>query len=348
MGAMTQWAHSMGWFLLALLHSPTFWTGAGSIGTIATLFLIYKQIAGARNVTAYEFLRKEDDRFNSPQMKKHRANLARLLISSPNFKLLDEESACGVCGYFEDLGLLLRRGITPKYLTWTMFDYRVLRYWKLLEPYIETCRKETGDDTYYREFEYLYNQMLRFETKMTRRGSVAVGDADLKKYVHQEIRAELRFFRLSDLGRVMEIERSSFDIDAYTEDRFRDIYKNHPEGFRVAEVLGTVVGYIAATISDEAGEIDSMAVDRDYRHLGIGHQFLERTLRYFESAHPELKVYSLEVRTTNETAIRLYEKMGFKTTAILKGYYKDHADAFVMQKPIKLAAGKAADDPRIS
>lgn len=136
--------------MLGLLHSPTFWTGAGSIGAIATLCFIYKQIAGARNVSAYEFLRKEDDRFNSPKMKNHRANLARRLILFPDtLGLLDEDCACGVCGYFEDLGLLLRKGITPKYLTWTMFDYRVLRYWTLLRPHIVYYRDRKQDDTYY-------------------------------------------------------------------------------------------------------------------------------------------------------------------------------------------------------
>lgn len=332
MDVVSSWLYEVQTFLSGLLHSPTFWTGAGSIGTIATLTFIYQQIAGARNVSAYEFLRKEDDRFNSPQMKKHRANLARLLLSSPDFRLLEVESAVGVSGYFEDIGLLLRRRITPKYLTWTMFDYRVLRYWKLLEPYIRVCREQNKDNTYYREFEYLYNQMVWFERRMTKRKDVDVGDAELKTYLQQEIRIELRPFRLPDLGRVMEIERSSFDVDAYSEDRLRELYKMHPGGFRVAEVLGNVVGYIAATVTEDTGEIDSMAVDRDYRRLGVGEQLLKRTLEYFGHIHPELKVYSLEVRTTNQTAIRLYEKMGFKRKEIREGYYRDAADAIVMQK----------------
>lgn len=166
---------------------------------------------------------------------------------------------------------------------------------------------------------------------MTKRKNVDIQSAELKEYLREEMRVELRPFRSSDLGRVMEIERSSFDVDAYSEDRFRDLYKMHPGGFRVAEVLGNVVGYIAGTTSGAVGEIDSMAVDPDYRRLGIAEELLRRTLKYFQDLHPELKTYSLEVRTTNEPAIHLYKKMGFHAKDRLTGYYKDNADAFMMQ-----------------
>ena len=45
----------------------------------------------------------------------------------------------------------------------------------------------------------------------------------------------------------------------------------------------------------------------------------------------ELKLAVLEVRTSNNSAIKLYEKIGFKTLRVRKKYYSDTGeDAYVM------------------
>jgi hypothetical protein len=101
------------------IRSATFWTAVGAIGAIFTLLLIYKQIASARGVSAYQFLRSEDERFESREMARERSNLARALIMYPErFEKIDPHAGA-VCHYFEDLGLMLKKGITPKYFTWT-------------------------------------------------------------------------------------------------------------------------------------------------------------------------------------------------------------------------------------
>ena len=42
------------------------------------------------------------------------------------------------------------------------------------------------------------------------------------------------------------------------------------------------------------------------------------------------KTFSLEVKSTNISAINLYQKFGFETIHIRKKYYKDGADALIM------------------
>lgn len=327
------WLRSGPEFAVLLLRSQTFWMALGAIGTVLTLCFISKQVAGARNVNAYQFLRQEDERFHSPEMMRCRSNLARVLLTTPGKYDLMQPDADEICGYFEDLGLLLRKGIAPKYLTWTMFDRRILRYWQLLSPYIRNNREQERDDTIYSEFEYLWKKIARFEKNALRRNRIEVDQTSLNQYLHDELRVDLRRFRSSDLGRIMEIERSSFDVDAYNENQFKQLHRDFPGGFRVAEISNFVVGYIAATVQGDAGEIDSMAVDPDYRRLSVGRQLLEFTLKRFEEERPELKLYKLQVRTTNTSAIHLYEQLGFRQTSILKGYYKkDGADAFEMEK----------------
>ena len=45
-----------------------------------------------------------------------------------------------------------------------------------------------------------------------------------------------------------------------------------------------------------------------------------------------LKTFTLEVNVTNEPAIRLYKKFGFKNLGIRKKYYNNSQDAYIMTK----------------
>ena len=209
------------------IQSATFWTAVAAIGTIFTLLLIYKQIASARNVSAYQFLRSEDERFQSPEMARKRSNLARVLITHPDKFELINEYAEEVCDYFEDLGLMLKKNITPKYFTWTMYYDFIVKSWSLLQRYVGWCRTEGGDRTYYCEFEYLYGKMVELQTKMAKVKKLEPPSAeDLRDFLGAELQFEIRSFRLADLAGVMEIERCSFDVKAYP--------KTDPERFMSA------------------------------------------------------------------------------------------------------------------
>jgi len=43
----------------------------------------------------------------------------------------------------------------------------------------------------------------------------------------------------------------------------------------------------------------------------------------------------LEVRVSNEQAIRVYEKLGLETRSRLRGYYRDGEDAYLMARELK-------------
>jgi [ribosomal protein S18]-alanine N-acetyltransferase len=49
--------------------------------------------------------------------------------------------------------------------------------------------------------------------------------------------------------------------------------------------------------------------------------------------------YTLEVRVSNDEAIRLYERLGFRSRGVRRGYYTDNReDALVMWKDPLVAA----------
>lgn len=171
----------------SLASSQTFWTAVGAIGTVFTLVLILKQISNAKNVAAYELLRKEYDRFWSKEVRRKRENLAEILLQFPGNYEKIEEIALDILDYFEALGLMLRRGVAPKYFVWTFKYYYITYYWKLLENYVKWSRKKSDDDTLYSEFEYLYNKMVKYEKKKRRKKEIELTTNDLNKILIEEL-----------------------------------------------------------------------------------------------------------------------------------------------------------------
>ena len=74
-------------------------------------------------------------------------------------------------------------------------------------------------------------------------------------------------------------------------------------------------------------EIDYIIVDNNYRNLGIA----SKLLKYMEQKHTNINNITLEVRESNQEAINLYLKNGFKEVTKRKKYYKDE-DGILMIK----------------
>jgi [ribosomal protein S18]-alanine N-acetyltransferase len=79
----------------------------------------------------------------------------------------------------------------------------------------------------------------------------------------------------------------------------------------------------------DAWHIMNVAVDPDRRRRGIATRLLERLFEL--TRDDERRGYTLEVRISNEDAIRLYEQLGFEPRGIRRGYYTDNKeDALIM------------------
>jgi ribosomal-protein-alanine N-acetyltransferase len=147
----------------------------------------------------------------------------------------------------------------------------------------------------------------------------------------QEI--HIRRFSFSDLDRIIEIERNSFTIDTFSADEFRHWYRKCPELFIVAEVLGTIAGYVIACILPEKGNIVSIAVDPLYRRRGIGKALTNFAVDQLKAN--ALEVVELEVRITNADGISFWENLGFSPIGTIPDFYRDGAEALCMKKLIQ-------------
>jgi ribosomal-protein-alanine N-acetyltransferase len=91
--------------------------------------------------------------------------------------------------------------------------------------------------------------------------------------------------------------------------------------------IGTAV---ISIVLDEA-EILDIEINPEKRHQGYGTQLMQFLLK-FAVKHKVKKIF-LEVRVSNQNAIKLYQKFGFKQIATRKDYYKtktSREDALVL------------------
>jgi ribosomal-protein-alanine N-acetyltransferase len=90
-----------------------------------------------------------------------------------------------------------------------------------------------------------------------------------------------------------------------------------------------LVGYIINSRYVDAWHVMNVAVDPGHQRRGIATQLLHRLFEL--TGDDERRGYTLEVRVSNEGAIRLYEQLGFEARGIRRGYYTDNReDALIM------------------
>ena len=90
-----------------------------------------------------------------------------------------------------------------------------------------------------------------------------------------------------------------------------------------------LVGYIVNSRYVDAWHVMNVAVDPERQRRGIATQLLEKLFEV--TRDDERRGYTLEVRVSNEDAIRLYERLGFEPRGVRRGYYTDNReDALIM------------------
>lgn len=140
---------------------------------------------------------------------------------------------------------------------------------------------------------------------------------------------EIQSASLLDLNALRKLENACFEKDAWS---LFDLVAvlTWPDVIRLKAVEnGEMVGFVAGDPrpTQDAGWIATIGVDPRYQHRGIGRALLracEEQMRFSRS--------KLTVRMSNDKAISLYEKEGYRTVDIWKQYYNDGEDGLVMEK----------------
>ena len=140
---------------------------------------------------------------------------------------------------------------------------------------------------------------------------------------------ELRRLELRDLDTVEEIERASYPTPWSRSMFVAELRKPSSLALGACSPEGDLVGYAFISRYVDAWHVMNVAVATDFRRRGIATLLLERLFE--ETATDPQRGYTLEVRVSNSHAIRLYERLGFESRGIRRGYYTDNReDALIM------------------
>ena len=154
---------------------------------------------------------------------------------------------------------------------------------------------------------------------------------------------ELRKLELRDLTAIETIERQSYPTPWSRSMFASELAKPSSLSLGAFETeQDTLVGYLIISRYVDAWHVMNVAIAPERRRLGIARMLLDRLFEV--TASDERRGYTLEVRVSNEGAIKLYEGLGFVARGVRRGYYTDNReDALIMWRdPVageSLAAG---------
>ncbi|MCF2134599.1 MULTISPECIES: ribosomal protein S18-alanine N-acetyltransferase [Mycetohabitans] len=136
----------------------------------------------------------------------------------------------------------------------------------------------------------------------------------------------------SDLDEVAAVERDAYEFP-WTRGNFEDSLRNGYFGVCLRHVTGVLVGYcVLMPVVDEMHLLNLCVAPTAQGH-GAGLTLLREAVRITRAR--QLGSVLLEVRPSNQRAMRLYERFGFIVIGRRKSYYpaRHHAreDAIVMR-----------------
>ncbi len=140
----------------------------------------------------------------------------------------------------------------------------------------------------------------------------------------------IREMKADDVEIVSKIESEVFSMPWSAKD-FLEMVEADYANYYVAELDGEIAGCCGIRNIAGDGEITNVVVAPSYRRRGIALKMMEYMLE--EAVKAGIGDCTLEVRVSNQPAIRLYERLGFKGEGIRPHFYdKPDEDALIMWK----------------
>jgi ribosomal-protein-alanine N-acetyltransferase len=140
----------------------------------------------------------------------------------------------------------------------------------------------------------------------------------------------LAIVRLSEehLDAMEAIEKLSFPTTWGPGSFRKELEENKLSRYFVALADDVVAGYVGAwSVLDEL-HITTFAVDPNRRGQGIGRRLLAALLQ--NAVDEGVRWAVLEVRESNEAAIKVYASFGFRQVGVRKKYYENDENALVL------------------
>jgi len=134
----------------------------------------------------------------------------------------------------------------------------------------------------------------------------------------------------NDMDTIVNLERAIFrPSEQYTLGFINWLCRNCTKYSYIAFMGDKPVGYIISCIEGfSRGHVISVGVLGEYRRRGIGNELMGRSICSMVNDGADYVI--LEVRVSNTPAITLYRKLGFEVRDLLRAYYSDGEDGYLM------------------
>lgn len=138
----------------------------------------------------------------------------------------------------------------------------------------------------------------------------------------------IRRWENTDLEAILALEEAAFS-QPWQRNAFAEELKNPLAVYLVLEQNGKIVAYGGFWLVLDEAQVTNVAVHPDCQGRGLGHKLLSALLD--KAVELGAVSFTLEVRRSNKTAIRLYEQAGLHVQGVRPGYYADTGeDALLM------------------
>lgn len=137
---------------------------------------------------------------------------------------------------------------------------------------------------------------------------------------------QIRRLAFGDLPSVLSIERRSFSAPWSLAMFVLEVSKRSGICLAATEAEG-LTGFLVCSRYADVWHLMNVAVAPHRRQQGVARLLLDRL---FAEAGRDAR-YTLEVRASNQVAVEMYERLGFRHSGVRRGYYHDNGeDALIM------------------
>ncbi len=130
--------------------------------------------------------------------------------------------------------------------------------------------------------------------------------------------AKIKPMNQDDIKKIAKLEEKYFS-EPWSESSIIESSKNNTVFFTALE-NEDLIGYVGLNFILDEGYITSIAVEENSRNKGVAALLLNRCFSF--AREKKLSFVSLEVRQSNQTAVALYQKLGFNLEGQRKDFYK--------------------------
>lgn len=150
---------------------------------------------------------------------------------------------------------------------------------------------------------------------------------------------KVRLAYQSDLAQLIALSEAADSAAHWTEQQWLDIFRTlSPErrawiAEEAEEGMRRSVGFLVAQNGGPEWELENIAVLPDFRRRGAGRELVSALLTHARSLLAERIL--LEVRASNESAIRFYSMNGFQQLTRRRDYYRNpEEDALILVREL--------------